>query len=761
MGAITEAEFNKPIEATDNNGYKSEFQSNAYYHDEPILKEGGDLLGRKEFAKRLAKYIDDLPARSSVTIGVYGSWGCGKTSLLNMALDNLPKNSVVVVRFNPWDVIGGQELVVTLFGEIQKELKTYLSGETLDAFGKILEDYASVIGAGISMGATLLTGTVIPSEASTFVIKRVAKHSKKAADQKIKSVSGLKEEVAKYLSSIDKNILVVIDDIDRLSNDRIALIFQLVASVASFPGVNYLVAFDKKVVTRALKPIHGDDGDSYLEKVIQVPITIPDVSKAALASYVEEKVGKIVSLHDSGSYADDSDLQLARVIHGCVMPFVQTLRDAKRFLNVLGFELSYVDGKIRSEDVVGITALKVFCPQVFEWAIRRRRNPLEEFSGIGASRLHHAVADSLKRVLEVDDATAQKAAYSLAVLFRSSEQSVAESGVSIEQQVLRVKRSIAHPDLWALYFEGQLYQDSFPTKQVEMSINTLPEEDLAKAFSDELQNWQSSDFLYGVIGKTPSLNSYRAYVVARSMLSAIAQVGDSDLGLHLSSWPLLILYDCMRLMESGCAAKLLLEFVPQMGKTGLLAIGHVLYDMQLRREHSRNTLTWGGSEESIISESEMRSIEEAYSQAMSSRMEEFNPFLYEYSRSPMIAWVKADESAHKYLDRLFEDPMFVIDCALTYLCESTAGSKHGGWEYDASTFQFVETQQVQRAIDEVVKSGTFVNFSEEKKINLAALNVAMSRRAEGALLNVSVSYDQAMMQLEDWAAMRSDDYPDE
>lgn len=58
----------------------------------------------------------------------------------------------------------------------------------------------------------------------------------------------------------------MIDDIDRLSNEQIQLIFQLVNAVAGFPNITYLLSFDKDIVVRALSNVQHCDGEEYLKK---------------------------------------------------------------------------------------------------------------------------------------------------------------------------------------------------------------------------------------------------------------------------------------------------------------------------------------------------------------------------------------------------------------------------------------------------------------------------------------------------------------
>ena len=81
--------------------------------DLPITKSSEDKLNRESFAESLANVI----LQSTFTVGLYGAWGSGKTSLLNMVIEQVERCStdVVILRFNPWLCSDPKQLVIQFF----------------------------------------------------------------------------------------------------------------------------------------------------------------------------------------------------------------------------------------------------------------------------------------------------------------------------------------------------------------------------------------------------------------------------------------------------------------------------------------------------------------------------------------------------------------------------------------------------------------------------------------------------------------------
>lgn len=267
--------------------------------DKPINKACEDKLGRSVFAKQLANAIVNFQIKDNYAVSLQGKWGCGKTSVLNMAIEEIKrlsegsdnKNKIIIIQFNPWNFTDTNQLINQFFITLTNSLKIDSKNKKVKDVGSAIEKYSSALEYSEYIPVVGKYLKIIPKLTSAF-----GKSLKDNAESKLNDVAYRKREVEKTLLELDCKILVVIDDIDRLSNEQIRLVFQLVNAVAGFPNTIYLLSFDKDIVSRALEDVQGCNGQEYLEKIIQVPFDVPPVDISRLYNVLFEKLDSIIYL---------------------------------------------------------------------------------------------------------------------------------------------------------------------------------------------------------------------------------------------------------------------------------------------------------------------------------------------------------------------------------------------------------------------------------------------------------------------------------
>ena len=83
--------------------------------DNPIPNKEKDSLHRYPLAKRIAEMINNFKDNDSLVIGVEGEWGSGKTSFINLILEDLRATNALLITFNPWNFSDQNELIKDFF----------------------------------------------------------------------------------------------------------------------------------------------------------------------------------------------------------------------------------------------------------------------------------------------------------------------------------------------------------------------------------------------------------------------------------------------------------------------------------------------------------------------------------------------------------------------------------------------------------------------------------------------------------------------
>jgi len=91
--------------------------------DNPVQTKEYDLLHRYPLAHRIAEMVRNFKDHDSLVIGIEGEWGSGKTSFINLILEDLRATDALLITFNPWNFSDQNELVKDFFDSMIEALK--------------------------------------------------------------------------------------------------------------------------------------------------------------------------------------------------------------------------------------------------------------------------------------------------------------------------------------------------------------------------------------------------------------------------------------------------------------------------------------------------------------------------------------------------------------------------------------------------------------------------------------------------------------
>ena len=300
--------------------------------DRPINSGSEDLLGRAKFAVSLGKAIKSWKGKDSLVVALYGPWGSGKSSVKNLALENLrasPSDCPSILEFNPWQLASQSQITETFFSEVGTVLgridtsanasrlaaKFYAYGRYISTgrfvangikrfFISILA-VSSVVGfvgfqfelhlfVVIMAGVAALVAVVLGFSSKLFDL--ISDSFQAEAKSKTRTIPEMKAELTDMLASLQRPLLIVLDDIDRLSGDELKLLFQLLKGNADFPNLIYLLLLSLDHVQKALEPM---DGKEYMEKIVQIGFEMPRVERSQIHQLVGHEIEKVLSAHGS------------------------------------------------------------------------------------------------------------------------------------------------------------------------------------------------------------------------------------------------------------------------------------------------------------------------------------------------------------------------------------------------------------------------------------------------------------------------------
>lgn len=322
--------------------YKSAEEGNPFLMDVPIKSEEKDTLGRKSFAKELANKIsskiNDEDA-GALAIGINGEWGSGKSSFIKMLEDNLKKKIKLIIHFKAWRSSSSSKIIEDFFDLLNDELTPY-APDLKQSLTKYAKTLTKIEESSISK--------VVDSITDNFI-----------EDANNKNVQY--DEINSCITKLKFQILIFIDDLDRLDKKEVIEVLRLIRNTASFNNLIYVVAYDKPYVEEAIKEFNPYNYKSFLQKIFQFEFALPKFSNNVLRELIKKNLKE--HLDDNNfqliSKAIDSEAYRNEVITDY---YIKTPRDVIRLVNSILFEQEKIKHEIHIMDFYYLQLIKLKYP---------------------------------------------------------------------------------------------------------------------------------------------------------------------------------------------------------------------------------------------------------------------------------------------------------------------------------------------------------------------------------------------------------------
>jgi len=325
---------------------------NIYEIDKPIDDIGKDDLNRSKFVEILSNSIIQYNNPECLVIGLMGEWGCGKSSIINMVFNNIDEfnenkpdeEKWLKIKFNPWYFSNRDTILIHFFDTLKESCH---NPQVKVEIFKYLSQFKDKICQDISF--------TLENENFNF------DYSNQNNDFEIyDSFNSLKDNLIELFQQLNFKIVISIDDIDRLTDEEMRQIFLLVKALADFPNIIYILSFDKYVALKALNNLQVYSPEKFLEKIIQIPINVPEITNSRLELLIKEKIKPIYE--DNLKFSKNNFFKI--FYH--IKPFFTNVRDLKRYSNVLNFYLNQFKDEVNIGDFLLIIAIQLFEEELYE-----------------------------------------------------------------------------------------------------------------------------------------------------------------------------------------------------------------------------------------------------------------------------------------------------------------------------------------------------------------------------------------------------------
>lgn len=359
--------------------------------DEPLRGASAlvdDALEREGFARSVREALGRVSSVSGFVVSIEGAWGSGKTStlaILQHLIEREAKGEWLMVGFNPWLVGDRESLLREFLGSIAEAIELADTAQDAKNAAGALKRYSKAFD---------LLKWVPGAEPWASIVKGVV-HSAGdaldgAAEQRALSLSQQKQQLEEALKHYGRRILVLIDDVDRLFPAEVFEMIRIVKAVGGLANVGYVLAWDHKYVAKALEVAAVPYPAAYLDKIVQVRLSLPPMPSSARMKLVDAAI-KTLPWDARRHWFSGQDMRLKSLYGSGLYEMLEQPRDVSRVFGAVSAIEPGLRGEVVLADIIGLACLMVRAPAVYEllktrpWAfvpgyVRMLPHPVESMS---------------------------------------------------------------------------------------------------------------------------------------------------------------------------------------------------------------------------------------------------------------------------------------------------------------------------------------------------------------------------------------------
>jgi len=338
--------------------FKNKTAESLFISDKEGTTKEDDGLDFLDQAKQFGESVFNQGASESLVFGIDAPWGTGKSTFINFCKEywsNNHKDEMIVYSFDPLRYENQDKLLEKFVDGLIKEVKEHMFAPEIESLLLTYEKYLNNSKASF------------PFFGLNFDIPL-------GGD----SIDGIFERLEAVLSSTDKKIVIVVDDLDRLNFSSIKEVLFVIKKSFTLPNISYVLCYDTENIS-ALEKKHFDTEKiiEFLEKFVNLKISLfldhNSLKKfflnnlynsfpvdAGLVKKIEDGVNKIFESKEFHNYS----------------AFFADARKIKRFINTISLlkmqrdktsikEADFDDMDIDANDLIHLLLIYINYPNIF------------------------------------------------------------------------------------------------------------------------------------------------------------------------------------------------------------------------------------------------------------------------------------------------------------------------------------------------------------------------------------------------------------
>lgn len=471
--------------------------------DQIIDNPAQDELGRKELHCLIVNAIKTKVQKphGSLTFGIYGAWGAGKSTLMRMIMHDLVASGISCLWFNPWGFSGKDRMINEFLGKLASV--TFTESDFADMIKLYRETY---------LQASRIQSNPVLTNYHTSIAKCLTFNAN--------DLSEIKDVISQKLEEVKGHLVVFIDDVDRLETDEVQTMFKVIRQVVDFRNIIYVLGLDPEVVSLQLGQQYSDHqqarGRAYLEKIITIPVVLPAIPKNLLDDIVRKEIVGV--WRDSN--VDVSEKEVDTVVNA-LLPIMNTKRAIDRLANQLSFIVPTIGKETEFVDLCLLESLKYLDEKGWIEIYNQKKGLLKEGIFLPSRKEREKEEERVftNAVNKVLDHYSEEC--------RTYVQSMLQDHLFPKIHSYRtnnLSKCVDNPNFFKQYFIGAVPIDTIPRSDA-LSFANLIRQDSSKAIkwiNSKLKNYRTSEVERSACLALDIIRDVKSTVVASKLIKVLA-----------------------------------------------------------------------------------------------------------------------------------------------------------------------------------------------------------------------------------------------